>query len=96
MIREIANLTIDPANAAAFEAAVARAVPLFRAAPDCFGVHLERVIEEPGRYRLVVQWASVAAHTEVFRASPAFQEWRALAGPFFSEPPHVVHTEQVV
>ena len=96
MIREIAILTIDPAQTEDFEAAVHRAVPLFLSAEGCFSMHLEQVIEEPGRYRLVVEWDSVAAHTEVFRATPAFQEWRALAGPFFTEPPHVLHMRQLV
>jgi hypothetical protein len=26
-----------------------------------------------------------------FRESPAFQQWRATAGPFFIEPPMVLH-----
>ena len=95
MIREIATLTIEPTNAAEFEAAVQKAQPVFLADPGCQSMHLERVIEEPGSYRLVVVWDSVEAHTEGFRNSPAFLQWRELAGPFFTEPPKVVHTEQV-
>ena len=96
MIREIATLTIDPAEAARFEAAVAEARPLFEASGECLGFALERVIETPGSYRLVVGWTSVAAHMERFRESENFQKWRALAGPFFTRPPEVVHTEQVL
>ncbi|MFV0491182.1 MAG: antibiotic biosynthesis monooxygenase family protein [Pseudorhodobacter sp.] len=96
MIREIATLTIDPANATPFEAALVKARPLFLAAQGCHGMHVERVIEVPGEYRLVVEWETVEAHTEIFRNAPAFQEWRALAGPYFTAPPKVVHTEQVV
>lgn len=96
MIREIAVLTVDPANLTEFEDAVSQARPLFLTADGCRDMHLERVIEEPGSYRLVVVWESVAAHTEGFRNSKAFQEWRALAGPWFTVPPQVVHTEQVV
>jgi quinol monooxygenase YgiN len=96
MIREIAILTVDPENAKEFEEAVGKARPLFLADEGCHDMHLERVIEEPGEYRLVVQWQSVEAHMEVFRNSPAFQEWRALAGPWFVKPPVVVHTEEVV
>lgn len=96
MIREIATLTIDPENGGAFEAAVAKARPLFLEAPDCLSFALERVIETPGSYRLVVGWTSVQAHMEDFRSSAAFQEWRALAGPFFVAPPDVVHSEQVI
>jgi hypothetical protein len=31
----------------------------------------------------------------IFRNSDAFQTWRALAGPFFIEPPVVEHSESV-
>lgn len=96
MIREIATLTIAPETAAAFEAAVAQAKPLFLAAEGCSAMALERVIEEPGSYRLMVMWDTLEAHTVTFRSSPAFQQWRALAGPFFTEPPVVVHSEVAV
>jgi len=96
MIREIATLTIEPGNASAFEAAVTEAKPLFLGAAGCHAMHLERVIEKPGQYRLVVEWESVEAHTEVFRTSEAFQTWRGLVQPFFVAPPDVVHTEVAV
>lgn len=96
MIREIATLTIDPTHADAFHAAVAEARPLFLAAPGCSGMTLERVIEDPASYRLIVLWDTLEAHTVAFRGSAAFQEWRALAGPFFTAPPVVIHTQAVV
>lgn len=96
MIREIAVLTIDPSESARFEAVVAEAKPLFEASEDCLSFALERVIEEPGRYRLVVGWTSVAAHLELFRESENFRKWRDLAGPFFVAPPEVVHTDQII
>lgn len=96
MIREIAELTIDPSDAPQLEAAVAEARPLFEASDECLSFALERVIETPGHYRLVVGWSSVEAHMERFRESENFQKWRALAGPFFKAPPAVVHTEQVI
>ena len=95
-VTEIARLTIDPARAAAFEAAVAEAEPLFRADPGCTGFALQRVVEVAGVYHLVVGWTSVAAHNDVFRATPAFQAWRNLAGPFFTAPPEVVHVAAVI
>ncbi|MDO5633057.1 MAG: antibiotic biosynthesis monooxygenase family protein [Paracoccus sp. (in: a-proteobacteria)] len=96
MIREIAALTIAPETTVAFEAAMAKARPIFLAAKGCHAMRLDRVIETPGQYRLVVEWDSLAHHTEIFRNAPGFQEWRALAGPFFVAPPVVVHTETVV
>lgn len=95
MITEIAILTIDPSRAAAFEAAVASAAPHFRSAQGCHGMALERVIEDPARYSLVVQWDSVEHHMVTFRESEGFRAWRALAGPFFVAPPVVSHTQLV-
>ncbi|MEY2925934.1 MAG: hypothetical protein RL367_411 [Pseudomonadota bacterium] len=94
MITEIATLTIDPAKAAAFEAAVAQAVSAFKSDTGCHGMALERIIEDPAQYRLLVQWDSVDAHM-AFRETPAFQTWRGLAGSFFVGTPAVVHSESV-
>lgn len=96
MTTEIARITIDPTRAAEFEAAVAKAEPLFRADGGCTGFALQRMIEAPGTYYLVVGWISLEAHTVVFRATEAFQQWRALAGPFFTLPPEVIHLEDVI
>lgn len=95
MITEIAHITIDPANADAFESAVAQAAAAFQAAEGCLGMSLERVIEDPAQYRLRVQWESVDHHMVTFRNSDAFQVWRGLAGPFFAAPPRVEHSERV-
>lgn len=90
MAREIARLDVDRAAAAAFEAAAAQAVPLFRRASGCIRMDLLRSHETPGRYWLLVDWRRVEDH-EAFRASPDFAEWRALVGGFFANPPMVEH-----
>ncbi|ESQ84875.1 hypothetical protein AEAC466_07405 [Asticcacaulis sp. AC466] len=95
MITEIATIRIDPAQADAFEAAVAKAAPFFESAKGCHSMSLEAVIETPGVYNLRVLWETVEHHTELFRSSENFKQWRALAGPFFIEPPMVVHGETV-
>mgnify|MGYP006313937901 CR=1 FL=1 len=95
MVTEIAYITIDPADAAAFEAAVAEAAPHFKSAEGCHGMRLERVEEDGAQYRLSVDWESVAHHMVTFRESDGFQHWRALAGPFFAGPPRVEHWNRV-
>ncbi|MEO6080616.1 MAG: antibiotic biosynthesis monooxygenase [Steroidobacteraceae bacterium] len=95
MITEIATITIDPAQAAAFEAAVAQAAPLFRGAEGCHGMALERGIEDAARYQLIVRWDTVEHHTVKFRESDGFRAWRQLVGSFFAEPPVVIHTATV-
>jgi heme-degrading monooxygenase HmoA len=50
-----------------------------------------RVHEDDRSYRLLVRWDSVDSHCEGFQKSPAFVQWRAWIGPFFSGMPRVVH-----
>ncbi|MBU6267030.1 MAG: antibiotic biosynthesis monooxygenase [Sphingomonadales bacterium] len=96
MIHEIAAITIDPARAADFEAAVAAARPHFEAAKGFVSFGLQRSVEHPECYRLVIGWESVEAHMVDFRASAGFQAWRALAAPFFVGTPQVEHVATVI
>ena len=96
MILEIAQIEILPGHNAAFEAAVEKAVPVFQASKGCRGCSLYRSFEQPDRYRLIVRWESVEAHTEDFRNSDNFRAWRALVGEHFATPPSVEHVEVAV
>ncbi len=96
MIQERATLIVKPESMKDFEAAVAKAEPLFKKAAGFRSFGLERIIEHPGQYHLVVGWETVVDHMETFRNSEAFTEWRALVGPFLVEPPAVVHTEDTM
>jgi len=90
MAFEIARIDIRPGSHDAFEAAVSRATPLFRQAQGCRSMRLLKSHEQECGYWLIVDWTDVAAH-EAFRAAPAFAEWRALAGPYFTGTPMVEH-----
>ncbi len=90
-VHEVAEIDIKPGHEAAFEAAVATAVPLFQAAAGARTLTLERSIETPGRYRLVIGWDRVADHLDGFRRSPEFLEWRRLSADHFAAPPRVEH-----
>ncbi len=39
----------------------------------------------------MIFWDTVENHTVDFRGSPAFQDWRAIVGPYFASPPVVEH-----
>jgi len=54
---------------------------------------LRRCIETRDRYLLLVRWEKLEDHTEGFRGSPLFQQWRAVIGPFFERAPAVEHYE---
>ena len=96
MFLEIAEITVEPGSETAFEKAVEEAAPLFLRARGCHGLSLHRLVEHPDRYRLVVKWKTVEDHTQYFRGSADFQEWRRLAGPYFAEPPTVTHSHLVL
>ncbi|WP_454916142.1 antibiotic biosynthesis monooxygenase family protein [Xanthobacter sediminis] len=92
MVYEVATIEIKDGAAAAFEAAVKEAAPVFQRARGCRGLALQRSVETPSRYFLVVTWDSVEDHMVHFRESPDFQEWRRLAGPHMANAPQVEHT----
>ncbi|WP_156679693.1 antibiotic biosynthesis monooxygenase family protein [Sphingomonas profundi] len=91
MIYELVEIHVIAGQEEAFVAAVQEAAPLFRNAKGCHGFALKRSIEAPDLFRLLVRWDSVDDHMVGFRNSPAFAEWRRLAGPHFARPPHVEH-----
>lgn len=96
MILEIAEFRIDPASRADFEAAIERgAGEVIAQARGYHGHTILRCIESEDRYLLQVRWSDVEAHTVGFRESPAFAQWRAIVGPFFTAPPVVAHFQWV-
>jgi len=96
VILEIAEIEVKPGTEARFEAGVAAAAPLFRAARGCLGLELQRSIEQPLHYRLFVRWETLENHTVDFRQSAAFQQWRALVGDCFALTPRVGHVSRVL
>ena len=96
MFLEIAQIDVKHGMEAEFEAGVQKAAPLFRRAKGCTGMTLQRSVEQPARYRLFVQWATVENHTVDFRGSADFAEWRKLVGHCFASPPEVEHVQEVL
>jgi len=92
MILEVADIRVDPARQAEFDAAIARGVETVIAQAHGFaGYKVNRSIESPGRYLLMIYWATLEDHTVHFRGRPLFAQWRAIVGPFFTAPPAVEH-----
>ena len=96
MITEIAQIDVKPGTEKDFEAAVAKARPLFLRAKGGKGFELHKSVEKPSRYRLMAKWDTLENHTVDFRGSPDFQEWRKLVGHCFASPPEVEHVREVV
>ena len=96
MVLELARIDIKPGSEAAYEAAVAESLPLFRAAKGCRSVELRRCVERPSFYTLMIQWDTIEYHMTTFTGSDAFQTWRTLVGPHFAGPPAMEHVGESV
>ncbi len=96
MILEHALLTVRPEEKTAFEAAFAEAKRLIAASPGFRGLRLSRCLERDEGYLLLVEWDRLADHTEGFRGSAAYQEWKALLHGFYDPFPVVEHFETVL
>jgi len=96
MIVEIAEFYIRPGTQHEFDAAIQRGVETIVAtSPGFRRYEVQRGIESPERYVLLIEWDSVENHTVDFRGSSAFVRWREVVGPYFARPPQVEHFERV-
>jgi len=92
MILELADIRIHQGKQAEFDAAIKKGVETVIAKAVGFrGYKVNKGIEVPERYLLMIFWETLENHTVDFRQSPAFQEWRAIVGPYFASPPVVEH-----
>ena len=91
MVVESAEILVKAGMEEQFEAGVRAAAPLFRRARGCTSMRLQRGVENPRAYRLLVDWNTVEDHMVHFRESVDFQEWRRLVGDCFDGAPVVTH-----
>ncbi len=96
MVYEIAQIEVKEGHEADFEAGARLAVPLFQRAKGCRSMRIDRSVEKPQHYTLVVEWETIENHMVDFRESADFQEWRKLVGPHFAVPPQVEHMHTVL
>jgi heme-degrading monooxygenase HmoA len=94
-VLEHAMLDVRPGQEQPFEAAFAKAQNIISASPGYLSHRLERCVEQPNRYVLLVEWESLEAHTVGFRGSAPYQEWKALLHHFYDPFPTVEHYEKV-
>jgi heme-degrading monooxygenase HmoA len=93
MILEVVMLDVIPGREDDYEAAFAHAKPIIAASPGFVSLRLERCIETANRYVLLVEWETLEDHTQGFRGSPAYEQWRALLHHFYDPFPTVEHYE---
>ncbi|MDN5746413.1 MAG: antibiotic biosynthesis monooxygenase [Nocardioidaceae bacterium] len=96
MILEHAVLSVRPGEEADFEAAFGQARPIVSGMPGFQRLALRRSLETPHLYLMLIEWESLEAHTEGFRNSPEFEQWRALLHHFYEPFPTVEHFVDVL
>ena len=92
MILELADIRIHAGQQSAFDEAIQRGVrEVISKAKGFKSYSVHKGIESPERYVLQIVWETLENHTVDFRQSAAFNDWRAIVGPFFASPPTVEH-----
>jgi heme-degrading monooxygenase HmoA len=95
MVLEVALIDVIPGQEDEFAAAYGKARETLATTPGFRSVRMTRGVESPSRFVLLVEWDSVEAHEQNFRATDRFSVWRGLIGPYFAEPPRVEHFTDV-
>ncbi len=91
MILEVAILDIKNNQRDDFEAAFSKAQLIISNSSGYISHQLQQCIENPNRYVLLVNWATLEDHTIGFRKSDEYQEWRSLLHHFYEPFPTVEH-----
>ena len=91
MILEIATLDVIPGREEEFEQTFVEAQKIISSMQGYVDHELKRCVEHPSRYALFVNWEQIEDHTEGFRNSAEYQDWRALLHHFYDPPPQVEH-----
>lgn len=89
VIIEHVHLNIKPNQSEAFELAFQQAKQIIYPMDGLNAVQLIKHVEDNHRYILMIFWDSIEHHTEGFRKSAAYQEWKALLHLFYDPMPTV-------
>ena len=91
MILEVARLDVKAGLENEFEEAFAKAQSIIMSMKGYLTHELNRCIETQNRYILLVRWETLEDHTEGFRKSEAYLEWKTLLHHFYDPFPLVEH-----
>ncbi|MDR3695734.1 antibiotic biosynthesis monooxygenase [Mucilaginibacter sp.] len=93
MILEVAILNIIPGQEDAFLKAFSEAKAIISKMAGYVSHQLKRCVENASRFILLVEWEKLSDHTEGFRGSKEYQEWKRLLHHFYDPFPTVEHYE---
>ena len=94
MILEVAILQVKPGLTEDFESAFEEASGIISRMNGYINHELQRCIEDNHKYILLVRWQTLEDHTNGFRKSEEYQEWKKLLHHFYDPFPVVEHFEE--
>lgn len=93
MILEVAILNVIPSRENDFLKAFSQAQGIISNMAGYISHQLKRCVENGSRFILLVEWERLEDHTEGFRKSEQYQEWKRLLHHFYDPFPVVEHYE---
>lgn len=91
MVLEVAVLNVIAGKEVEFEAAFHKASNIIATMSGYISHQLQRCIENQSQYVLLVNWETLEDHTQGFRGSAQYQQWRELLHHFYDPFPIVEH-----
>jgi len=95
MILEIATLNVKTGEEADFEATFAKAQSIIMGMDGYISHQLQKCLESPSKYVLLVNWQTLEDHTIGFRKSKPYRVWKELLHHFYQPFPIVEHYQLV-
>jgi len=96
MILEVAILNVKAGMEKQFEIAFSNAKHIISQQDGYISHQLQTCIETKNRYILLVNWQTLEDHTQGFRESPAYAEWKKLLHYFYEPFPTVEHYQALL
>ncbi|MGF7074008.1 antibiotic biosynthesis monooxygenase family protein [Mucilaginibacter sp. 3215] len=91
MILEVAVLNVIAGKEDAFIEAFSKAQGIISKMKDYISHQLKTCIENTSQFVLLVEWEKLTDHTEGFRGSKEYEEWKGLLHHFYDPFPTVEH-----
>lgn len=95
MILEVAVLDVRLGEEVQFERDFVTASQFISSIPGYLSHELNRCLEKPRRYILLVKWTDLEAHTVGFRTSHVYLEWKKLLHHYYDPFPTVEHNTPI-
>jgi len=95
MVLEVAILNVIPGLEDEFLKAFSIAQRIISRMAGYISHQLKRCVENASRFILLVEWEKLTDHTEGFRGSKEYQEWKKMLHHFYDPFPVVEHYADV-